>query len=261
MSRGPGRPGPTAHRRDQRVRRGKTVRTTRPDERGGFGHRIWSTNFTAAAPNQLWVTDLTYVPTCPGVASASMTPTCSDRRLATCRTRRLDGPRRDRDGPLVTRHEPRRVAMPLRCRSSRRSAARRTTRRDRRRPLRIGRRQLRQRAPWRPSTATTRPSSSVGPDTALAQRRRRRARHPRIGTLAQHRTPPRLPRRRDMAPTEFEQAFYAALNKPPRQGWESDSPSLQQTQGDSRSPLLMLLALASTAYTQNRAGMMMSVAG
>lgn len=50
------------------VRRGKRVRTTRPDERADRPPDLVERNFTATAPNQLWVTDLTYVPTWAGVA-------------------------------------------------------------------------------------------------------------------------------------------------------------------------------------------------
>ncbi len=50
------------------VRRGKRVRTTRPDERADRPPDLVERNFTAAAPNQLWVTDLTYVPTWAGIA-------------------------------------------------------------------------------------------------------------------------------------------------------------------------------------------------
>jgi len=50
------------------VRRGKRVRTTRPDERSARPPDLVERNFTAEGPNQLWVTDLTYVPTWAGVA-------------------------------------------------------------------------------------------------------------------------------------------------------------------------------------------------
>jgi putative transposase len=50
------------------VRRGKRVRTTRADERADRPPDLVERNFTATAPNQLWVTDLTYVPTWAGVA-------------------------------------------------------------------------------------------------------------------------------------------------------------------------------------------------
>ena len=50
------------------VRRGKRVRTTKPDPVRRRHPDLVNRNFTAAAPNQLWVTDLTYVPTWAGVA-------------------------------------------------------------------------------------------------------------------------------------------------------------------------------------------------
>ncbi len=52
----------------QGVRRTKRVRTTRPDPTGTRHPDLVERNFTATAPNQLWVTDLTYVPTWAGVA-------------------------------------------------------------------------------------------------------------------------------------------------------------------------------------------------
>jgi putative transposase len=49
------------------ARRSKRVRTTRPD-RGADRHPdLVKRDFTATGPNQLWVTDLTYVPTWAGV--------------------------------------------------------------------------------------------------------------------------------------------------------------------------------------------------
>ncbi|MGB9306590.1 MAG: IS3 family transposase [Mycobacterium sp.] len=50
------------------VRRGKRVRTTKPDPGAGRHPDLVGRNFTATAPNQLWVTDLTFVPTWAGVA-------------------------------------------------------------------------------------------------------------------------------------------------------------------------------------------------
>lgn len=50
------------------ARRTKRVRTTRPDP-GMLRHPdLVRRDFTATAPNQLWVTDLTFVPTWVGVA-------------------------------------------------------------------------------------------------------------------------------------------------------------------------------------------------
>ncbi len=50
------------------VRRTKRVRTTKPDPLADRHPDLVKRNFTATAPNQLWVTDLTYVPTWAGVA-------------------------------------------------------------------------------------------------------------------------------------------------------------------------------------------------
>jgi putative transposase len=50
------------------ARRTKRIRTTKPDARAGRHPDLVERDFTAAAPNQLWVTDLTYVPTWAGVA-------------------------------------------------------------------------------------------------------------------------------------------------------------------------------------------------
>jgi len=50
------------------VRRGKRVRTTKPDPAAPRHPDLVGRNFTATAPNQLWVTDLTFVPTWAGVA-------------------------------------------------------------------------------------------------------------------------------------------------------------------------------------------------
>jgi len=50
------------------VRRGKRVRTTRPDPAAGRHPDLVGRDFTANGPNQLWVTDLTFVPTWAGVA-------------------------------------------------------------------------------------------------------------------------------------------------------------------------------------------------
>ncbi len=52
----------------QGARRGKRVRTTRPDGQAGRHPDLVDRQFTAQGPNQLWVTDLTYVPTWAGVA-------------------------------------------------------------------------------------------------------------------------------------------------------------------------------------------------
>src|SRR4029077_6486998 len=50
------------------ARRGKRVRTTKPDPAAPRHPDLVKRNFTATAPNQLWVTDLTFVPTWAGIA-------------------------------------------------------------------------------------------------------------------------------------------------------------------------------------------------
>ena len=50
------------------VRRGKRVRTTKPDPAAARHPDLVRRDFTATEPNQLWVTDLTFVPTWAGVA-------------------------------------------------------------------------------------------------------------------------------------------------------------------------------------------------
>jgi putative transposase len=52
------------------VKRGRRVITTRRDDTAARSPDLVKRNFTATAPNQLWVTDLTYVPTWSGVAYA-----------------------------------------------------------------------------------------------------------------------------------------------------------------------------------------------
>jgi len=48
--------------------RGKRVRTTKPDPSAPRHPDLVRRDFTATAPNQLWVTDLTFVPTWAGIA-------------------------------------------------------------------------------------------------------------------------------------------------------------------------------------------------
>ena len=50
------------------VRRGKRVKTTKPDLKAGRHPDLVNRRFRASAPDRLWVTDLTFVPTWAGVA-------------------------------------------------------------------------------------------------------------------------------------------------------------------------------------------------
>ena len=55
------------------VRREKLVKTTKPDPQVARHPDLVNRVFSAAAPNQLWVTDLTFVPTWQGVAYVCFT--------------------------------------------------------------------------------------------------------------------------------------------------------------------------------------------
>lgn len=110
-------------------RRTKRVRTTRADP-GAPRHPdlVVGRDFTATRPNQLWVTDLTYVATWARVGYVCfIIDACprTNRGLAIGLAHAHEhGPRRDRDGPLVTRHHADRAALSQRTpgRNSRRCA-------------------------------------------------------------------------------------------------------------------------------------------
>ena len=53
------------------VRRGRKVRTTRADEKANRPPDLVERRFVASGPNELWVTDLTYVPTWAGMVYVS----------------------------------------------------------------------------------------------------------------------------------------------------------------------------------------------
>ena len=220
------------------VRRGKRVRTTKPDPGASRHPDLVGRDFTATAPNQLWVTDLTYVPTWAGVAYVCFIVDAFSRMIVGWRVAAAhahhDGPRRHRDGPLVTREPRCRAAVSLRRRVSVHvDPLRRTARRDRRGALdRHRRRQLRQRPGRdRERLLQVRTDPRTGPHRALEDRRGRRAGHPELGPLAQHQPAARLPRRR---PTSRVRSQRSTLRNGPTNPWsKSNSPSLHQTQGDS----------------------------
>ena len=87
------------------------------------GTRIWSNGTSPPAePNQLWVTDLTYVPTWAGVAYVCFIVDVFSRTIVGWRVashmRTDDGPGRDRNGPMESRHRHRRIAVSQRRRSA-----------------------------------------------------------------------------------------------------------------------------------------------
>src|SRR4051794_33993980 len=53
------------------VRRGRKVGTTRADEKANRPPDLVERRFVATRPNELWVTDLTYVPTWAGMVYVS----------------------------------------------------------------------------------------------------------------------------------------------------------------------------------------------
>jgi putative transposase len=63
------------------VRRRRRVRTTRPDGQAARHPDLVARNFRAEAPNQLWVTDLTYVATWAGVAYVCFITDAFSRRI------------------------------------------------------------------------------------------------------------------------------------------------------------------------------------
>jgi putative transposase len=65
----------------QGIRRGRRVRTTRPDERADRAPDLVERDFTADRPNRLWVTDLTFVPTWQGVAYVCFIVDAFSRRI------------------------------------------------------------------------------------------------------------------------------------------------------------------------------------
>ena len=57
------------------ARRGKRLRTTKPDPAAARHPDLVGRDFTALAPNQLWVTDLTFVPPGPAWPTCASSPT------------------------------------------------------------------------------------------------------------------------------------------------------------------------------------------
>ncbi len=65
----------------QGVSRRRRIRTTRPDDQAVRPPDLVDRDFTAIAPNQLWVTDLTYVPTWSGVGYVCFIVDVFSRRI------------------------------------------------------------------------------------------------------------------------------------------------------------------------------------
>jgi putative transposase len=91
------------------ARRGKRVRTTRPDDTAVRPPDLVCRDFTATGPNQLWVTDLTYVPTWSGMVYVSFITDVFSRMIVGWRRR--DAPAHARQRLL---RETRRTRQPFR---------------------------------------------------------------------------------------------------------------------------------------------------
>jgi putative transposase len=63
------------------VRRGRKVKTTRADEKANRSPDLVERRFVAERPNELWVTDLTYVPTWAGMVYVSFITDVFSRRI------------------------------------------------------------------------------------------------------------------------------------------------------------------------------------
>lgn len=70
----------------QGARRGRKVRTTRPDDAAVRPADLVKRDFTATAPNRLWVVDFTYVATWPGMAYTAFVTDVFSRRIVGWRT-------------------------------------------------------------------------------------------------------------------------------------------------------------------------------
>ena len=68
------------------IRRGRQFITTRPDPRAGRPPDLVKRDFTAPAPNVLWVVDFTYVPTWSGMAFTAFVTDVFSRRIIGWRT-------------------------------------------------------------------------------------------------------------------------------------------------------------------------------
>ena len=70
----------------QGARRGRAFRTTRPDAAAARPPDLVQRNFTAPAPNRLWLVDFTYVPTWSGMAFTAFVHDAFSRRIVGWRT-------------------------------------------------------------------------------------------------------------------------------------------------------------------------------
>ena len=222
------------------ARRTKRVRTTRADPAAARHPDLVKRQFTAEAPNQLWVTDLTYVPTWAGVAYVCFIIDAYSRMIVGWRV--APNMRTDTvlDAIEMARWSRGTTLTGLRCHSD--AGSQFTSLRYGERLAEIG---------AVPSIGTVGDSY----DNALAETvngyyKAELIRGPArtgpwksvedveiatLGWVHWHNTARLHGYLRDVPPTEFEAAFYAASRRGrPTSPWsKSNSPSLHQTQGAS----------------------------
>ena len=182
--------------------RGKKVKTTRSDPAADRHPDLVKRKFTASAPNALWVTDLTFVPTWAGVAYV-----CFLTDAYSADDRRVAGGLRMRTTMVLDAIEMARwsrgILLPgLTCHSD--AGSQFTSIRYGERLAEIGA------VPSIGSVGDSfdnalaetvngysqdRTDLRARPQRALEDRRGRRTGHPGLGALAQHHPPARLPRR------------------------------------------------------------------
>ena len=187
------------------VRRGKRVRTTKPDLAAARHPDLVRRNFTATAPNQLWVPDLTFVPTWAGVAYVCFITDVFSRMIVGWRVAGHMRTTMVLDAIEMARWSRGITLSSLRCHSD--AGSQFTSIRYGERLAEIG---------AVPSIGTVgdsydcenglgrdgqrllqgRTDLRTRPQRAVEDRRRRRAGHPRVGSLAQHLPTAWLSRRR-----------------------------------------------------------------
>ncbi len=184
------------------ARRGKRVRTTKPDPAAARHPDLVGRDFTATAPNQLWVTDLTFVPTWAGVGYVCFITDAFSRMIVGWRVAGHMRTTMVLDAIEMARWSRGKTLAGLRCHSD--AGSQFTSIRYGERLAEIG---------AVPSIGTVGDSFDnalaetvngyykseliYGParNRPLENRRRCRTGHPELGPLAQHQPPPRLPQR------------------------------------------------------------------
>ena len=195
------------------------------------GRRI-SCNATSppTMPNELWVTDLTYVPTWAGVAYVCFIVDAFSRMIVGWRVASHMRTGMVLDALEMARWSRGTRLEGLRCHSD--AGSQFTSIRYGERLAEIGAQpsigivgdSLRQRARRDGERALQDRAHPRARPRAVEDRRRRRARDARLGALAQHRTPPRLPRRRPARPSSKPLTTLQSSRPPARPTLKSNSP-------------------------------------